>query len=343
MKKVFLLTVLLFVITAPLFAQKAQQEAGQIAAATSLSFPIPSPRVIINDTENDTWPAPPLPPPTAPGTPPMPPMPPLPRITMDIVTVQARSNGLQTIIALGFSGKTDMKKLAEEMVGNVYLDTDQDPGTGATVRYDQDSLRFEPRIGYEASISFWGFPRSGRAELYKVRGNDAGYYVQVEIVGQMLSMVIPNEVLGEFGDGEMHVAVAIADYQGVVDVAPNQGYGWITSIRKLSVSPDSSLMVTAQSFDIGITVEMDSPNSPFQKLVIYDGVDMTRNFESAETVGEIKQSIMTRGGKSFRYRVPANAMMPGEHTVGVFVIGHDGIAAKEVKYLVLQTSDPGSN
>src|SRR3989344_2689390 len=96
MKKVFLLTVLLFVITAPLFAQKAQQEAGQIAAATSLSFPIPSPRVIINDTENDTWPAPPLPPPTAPGTAPMPPMPPLPRITMDIVTVQARSNGLQT-------------------------------------------------------------------------------------------------------------------------------------------------------------------------------------------------------------------------------------------------------
>lgn len=350
MKFRLLTFVLIFalIFTAPANAQKnlPSEFTQAVAAATAFNFPLPSPQPILADPENDMWPAvPPTPPPSTPGTPPQPA--PGPRPILDLVSVQAKSNGMDTVLALVFTSRSEVRKTQ----GEVCLDTDQNPATGYDYRYENGNQMFRPGIGCDAGISLYNIPNNGTVNVYS-RFKNGGRDIPVQVVGQSLVMVISNDEIGEFGDGNMNVAVLVNDGNSPIDVVPNNGYGTITSLRELSISPDSTIMLVSQSFDMAIVVEADSPHSLFQKMVFYDGENLTAAFESSQIVGDLPGgsviqrpggSRRIRAGKTFRYRVPAGSMSPGPHTVGVMIVGSDGIAAKQVEFLVLPGSDAGSD
>ena len=158
-------------------------------------------------------------------------------INVDITTVRAASDG-SSLVSMGidFTPATDMS----QVVGFVFFDTDQDPTTGLP------ASEFFGRPEQDVGMEFF-------ADLFAIHDPEPVVFivsaitfevvavVPATITGQRVQFDVPLEALGD-DDGSLNTAMALGDFVGPTDWAPDEGHGVIAPFRDapwLSVDPTS--------------------------------------------------------------------------------------------------------
>ncbi len=318
------------VFCTPALAQKGNLEKPFQFDARSLVFPEPYHETVIIDPEKDLWVTPPPPCTPVPGRvcPPT-----TPASTIDFLSASAKTNGVNTWLDLNFS-KDSVVFLAKWVV---FFDTDQNPKTGEDAGFSTDERTFDPGIGYDAVIFSDDFGAN-------VCGPDECRFIPAKFGEHTIKLMIPNELLGAYAGGDMNFALMVGDEDGVTDVAPNEGFATVTSTVNAKLSPGDSQLTTSQMIDLSVIVQLDDPfNTAVRKLVTFDGVDVTGDFEKQQVEGTIQamgyynpeQNGITRSGKSYRYRIQPGTLQFGRHVLETLVFTGRGLAYSQVEWIVM--------
>ncbi len=296
----------------------------------------PVPKLLFDDPAGDVFRFLPPQPPRTPGGGPVP-QPPV----VDLIQVSGRSNGLVTVLEFSFAPGTEMDRI----MGVVYLDTDEDRTSGRRIQYGLGGeSAYEVPVGADAVIDFGPYSWSREVLVYQPVGfqNGLAANVPVERIGNALRVVIPNSLIGEEGDGQFDLTCVFGVY-GAYDFAPDGGLVKVQSPGRLSISPGDSILMAEASLDPKVRVtavlEMDDLGSPVSQFwLVDDGFDATSiiTHPANQRFGHITGALGFRGGRTFGFDYPVNALGLGQHTLTVVMISSDFVAAKQVAYQVIE-------
>lgn len=259
------------------------------------------------------------------------------RAVMDIVQLEAKSNGVDTIMVVRFSPKSTMDRIA----GSIMLDTDANRLTGFDPVLFIEGSEHRPGMGADVEVSLWNFPRSRTA---LVHSRFRRMEIPVGIEGSTLKFTIPNEILETLGKGEASVFAHFGDEFGLQDFGPNRGVGLITSTGRLRVSPGSSVLVRDlgrdPKFNFTAVIDQDDPGLDTARLWLENGNSITATIEANLTHALLIPGKGKRAGKVFSFPYPINSLTPGRHEMTVIAISAETLMVDEVVYDVVEQISP---
>jgi subtilisin family serine protease len=174
------------------------------------------------------------------------------RGSVDVTTVRGGSDGSTTAsLALEFTPGTPMSQLT----GFVFLDTDQDSGTGDPADWWWGLPSQDVGVDYVADL--WGLQEPDPV-VYIIRTDtyDLVAIVPATIDGQTVAFDMPLEALGG-DDGYIDVAMVVGDWNGPTDWAPDSGHGTITpfvDLAWLAESPESGVVPAGATQEISLAL-----------------------------------------------------------------------------------------
>ncbi len=168
---------------------------------------------------------------------------------VDITTVRGGADNTEMSLAIDFAADTDPR----QVVGFVFLDTDQNPATGLPA----EALVGLPTqdVGMEYFVDLFAAP-DGFAFVVDARTfNFVGEVPVVHGAGS-LQFDIPLDMLGG-DDGELNVAMVLGDFFRPTDWAPDDGHGTVLPFRDapwMSADPTSGALEPGESQDVVVTL-----------------------------------------------------------------------------------------
>jgi subtilisin family serine protease len=171
--------------------------------------------------------------------------------SVDITTVRSGSDGASATIAIDFSPTTPV----DQVVGYVFLDTDQDTSTGVP----PDSFFGLPTqdLGVDYFADLFGIHESEPfVAIVSTLTFEAVAIVPVTIDGQTISFDVPYAAVAD--DGVMNTAMVLGDFSQPTDWAPDVGHGTLvpfTDVSWLSASPTSGTLAPDATQNIAVTVD----------------------------------------------------------------------------------------
>lgn len=169
---------------------------------------------------------------------------------VDVDDVLGGSDGVDVNLALRMASAAD----AQNTVGYVFLDIDQDADTGVAPwewggNENQD-------IGADVILDLFSVPFDGMAYLIDPVAFDYFGAVEATISGADMTFAIPLDLL--FGDdGAIDVAAVVGDYYQPTDWAPDAGHGTIEPFTDLPwLTPDVAAGVLAAGDTIDVDVRI---------------------------------------------------------------------------------------
>jgi hypothetical protein len=170
---------------------------------------------------------------------------------VDIVGVEAGTDGTAVTLKITFSAKTVMSKVG----GFIGLDTDQNATTGVSFT-DLDAMQ---DIGADFVLNLFGLPSGGQVIIYTTAA-PSGYRVgkvPAVIKGQSLKITVPLSMLGG-DDGNMDVAMVLGNDLEATDAAPDAGHGTVASVGGV-VNGVSPRQIICTNTTTGKTVRIEEP------------------------------------------------------------------------------------
>jgi hypothetical protein len=145
---------------------------------------------------------------------------------VDITGIRAASDVHETTMELDFAPGTPM----DQVVGLVFLDTDQDASTGADPQ-DFSGLPTQD-VGLEYFVDLFGIQEpEPYAYVVDAVTFDTVAQVPVAIQGNTVTFAVPLDAIGD--DGDMNTALVVGDFNEPTDWAPDVGHGTISASAKL--------------------------------------------------------------------------------------------------------------
>ncbi len=171
---------------------------------------------------------------------------------VDITTVEAGVDGEVMTMRIN----TTLDSPADETVGFVFFDTDEDVATGL-VPEDLSGLSTQ-EVGIDFFLDMFPVPDIGIAFLVSSETFEIVAEIPVDVQGTTFVFSIPLEAFGADEEGSMTTAMVLGDFFQPTDWAPDAGNGLIVPFEDapwMNVTPASGLVDPGTSTAIEVVVD----------------------------------------------------------------------------------------
>lgn len=211
---------------------------------------------------------------------------------VDVTSVFATTDGVTMNIRVEFSENTNIQKAR----GFIDLDTDLDFYTGSRSHANDLIPNTQQDLGVDFSVDVSGdFFQTGRVNIVNTVTRDVVGTASVVIIGQGIDITLPVALVSSYYrvNGYMYVGVMFANEILPTDAAPNRGHGFLLGPGRVTISPNTSFMITNQLFDIVLFIQLRKENINSFKVTL-DGNDVTHYILERAIYGTFADEISIR-------------------------------------------------